>query len=221
MTAYFAEQWGRRWITIDTSRVPLALTRQRLLTATFPFYDLSTPGVDPWWLQSTGASRTARARRSAGSSRTSRWSPLQTTSPRSRRCWSDGRRSTQGSPASPGRSASRPRIPTLGEVRMGRRGRPTTTPLTIGCWRCCGRTRSSGSAATDDHPGGHPASGEVALAFRRGGPQARRCQPSRSCSDRRTARSASGSSTRRPARAMPGATQQLIVIGLAIEAIGA
>ena len=34
-TAYVAEQWGRRWITIDTSRVPLALARQRLLTATF------------------------------------------------------------------------------------------------------------------------------------------------------------------------------------------
>jgi adenine-specific DNA-methyltransferase len=39
-TAYVAEQWGRRWITIDVSRVPLALTRQRLLTATFPWYDL-------------------------------------------------------------------------------------------------------------------------------------------------------------------------------------
>jgi len=39
-TAFVAEQWGRRWITIDTSRVPLALTRQRLLTATFPFYRL-------------------------------------------------------------------------------------------------------------------------------------------------------------------------------------
>ncbi|MCU1266244.1 MAG: methylase domain protein [Acidobacteria bacterium] len=39
-TAYIAEQWGRRWITIDTSRVPLALARQRLLTATFPFYEL-------------------------------------------------------------------------------------------------------------------------------------------------------------------------------------
>jgi adenine-specific DNA-methyltransferase len=39
-TAYVAEQWGRRWITIDTSRVPLALTRQRLLTATFPYYQL-------------------------------------------------------------------------------------------------------------------------------------------------------------------------------------
>ena len=39
-TAYVAEQWGRRWITIDTSRVPLALARQRLLTATLPWYEL-------------------------------------------------------------------------------------------------------------------------------------------------------------------------------------
>ena len=39
-TAYVGEQWGRRWITIDTSRVPLALARQRLLTATFPWYEL-------------------------------------------------------------------------------------------------------------------------------------------------------------------------------------
>jgi len=31
-TAYAAEQWGRRWITVDTSRVPIALARQRLLT---------------------------------------------------------------------------------------------------------------------------------------------------------------------------------------------
>jgi adenine-specific DNA-methyltransferase len=35
-TALVAERWGRRWITVDTSRVPLALTRQSLLTATFP-----------------------------------------------------------------------------------------------------------------------------------------------------------------------------------------
>jgi adenine-specific DNA-methyltransferase len=39
-TAYVAEQWGRRWITIDTSRVPLALARQRLLTATYPWFRL-------------------------------------------------------------------------------------------------------------------------------------------------------------------------------------
>lgn len=46
-TAYVAEQWGRRWITCDTSRVPLALARQRLLTATFPYYDLKDPKLGP------------------------------------------------------------------------------------------------------------------------------------------------------------------------------
>jgi adenine-specific DNA-methyltransferase len=46
-TAYVAEQWGRRWITIDTSRVPLALTRQRILTATFPYYELREPSRGP------------------------------------------------------------------------------------------------------------------------------------------------------------------------------
>lgn len=46
-TAYVAEQWGRRWITIDTSRVPLSLARQRLLTATFPYYELKSPQAGP------------------------------------------------------------------------------------------------------------------------------------------------------------------------------
>jgi adenine-specific DNA-methyltransferase len=40
-TAYVAEQWGRRWITIDTSRVALALARQRLMGAKFPHYLLA------------------------------------------------------------------------------------------------------------------------------------------------------------------------------------
>ena len=46
-TAYVAEHWGRRWITCDTSRVPLALARQRLLTATFPWYRLKNPSLGP------------------------------------------------------------------------------------------------------------------------------------------------------------------------------
>lgn len=37
-SAYVAEQWGRRWITIDTSRVACALARQRLMGARYPFY---------------------------------------------------------------------------------------------------------------------------------------------------------------------------------------
>ena len=40
-TAYVAEQWGRRWITVDTSRVALALARQRLMGAKFPYYLLA------------------------------------------------------------------------------------------------------------------------------------------------------------------------------------
>jgi adenine-specific DNA-methyltransferase len=39
-TAYVAEQWGRRWITCDTSRVALALARQRLMTARLPYFQL-------------------------------------------------------------------------------------------------------------------------------------------------------------------------------------
>ena len=39
-TAYVAEQWGRRWITIDTSRVALALARTRLMSAVYPYYRL-------------------------------------------------------------------------------------------------------------------------------------------------------------------------------------
>ncbi|MGO8236090.1 site-specific DNA-methyltransferase [Rhizobium ruizarguesonis] len=40
-TAYVAEQWGRRWITTDTSRVALALARTRLMAARYPWYLLS------------------------------------------------------------------------------------------------------------------------------------------------------------------------------------
>lgn len=40
-TAYVAEQWGRRWITMDTSRVALALARQRIMGAKYPYYLMS------------------------------------------------------------------------------------------------------------------------------------------------------------------------------------
>lgn len=54
-TAYVAEHWGRRWITCDTSRVALALARQRLLTATYPYYQLCYPeqGVDSGFVYET------------------------------------------------------------------------------------------------------------------------------------------------------------------------
>ena len=46
-TAWCAEKWGRRWITIDTSRVPLAIARQRLLTARLEYFRLREPERGP------------------------------------------------------------------------------------------------------------------------------------------------------------------------------
>ncbi len=46
-TAWCAEKWGRRWVTCDTSRVPVALARQRLLTATFDYHRLNDPERGP------------------------------------------------------------------------------------------------------------------------------------------------------------------------------
>ena len=42
-TAYVAEKWGRRWITCDTSRVAVTLAKQRLMTASFDYYELRYP----------------------------------------------------------------------------------------------------------------------------------------------------------------------------------
>jgi len=42
-TVYVAEQWGRRWITCDTSRVALTLAKQRIMTAVYDYYQLAHP----------------------------------------------------------------------------------------------------------------------------------------------------------------------------------
>jgi len=42
-TAFVAEQWGRRWITCDTSRIAITLAKQRLMTALFDYYELAHP----------------------------------------------------------------------------------------------------------------------------------------------------------------------------------
>lgn len=44
-TAYVSEKWGRRWVTIDTSRVAIGLARQRLLTSKYEFYELRDNNV--------------------------------------------------------------------------------------------------------------------------------------------------------------------------------
>jgi len=54
-TAVVAEQWGRRWITCDTSRVAMTLAKQRLVTALFDYYTLAHPdqGVSSGFLYKT------------------------------------------------------------------------------------------------------------------------------------------------------------------------
>ena len=60
-TATVAEQWGRRWITIDTSRVALALARARIIGARYPYYLLAD--------SREGAAKEAELQRSLGSQR--------------------------------------------------------------------------------------------------------------------------------------------------------
>ena len=64
-TAFVAEQWGRRWITIDTSRVALALARARLMGARYPFYTLAdTPEGVAKESEASGTLPAARTTRS-------------------------------------------------------------------------------------------------------------------------------------------------------------
>ena len=79
-TAYVAEQWGRRWITIDTSRVAIALARQRLLTAKYDYYEIRDRQD-----QARTCSRPARAS-STRPCRTSRLNPSRRTSARPDLC---------------------------------------------------------------------------------------------------------------------------------------
>jgi len=44
-TAYVAEQWGRRWISCDTSRIAITISKQRLLTSVFDYYELNNPKI--------------------------------------------------------------------------------------------------------------------------------------------------------------------------------
>lgn len=62
-TAYVAENWGRRWITTDTSRVAVAVARQRLMTARFEFFELKDEarGVDSDFNYSTAPHITLRS----------------------------------------------------------------------------------------------------------------------------------------------------------------
>jgi len=66
-TAYVAEQWGRRWITCDTSRVALALARTRLMAAKYPYYLLAdSPAGIKKETELTGALTPALSQRERG-----------------------------------------------------------------------------------------------------------------------------------------------------------
>ena len=62
-TAFVAEQWGRRWILCDTSRIALALTKQRLMTAAYDYYQLHKPdeGVSSGFSYKTLQHKTLRS----------------------------------------------------------------------------------------------------------------------------------------------------------------
>lgn len=62
-TAFVAEQWGRRWITCDTSRVAIALAKQRLMTGTFDYYKLAheEQGVSSGFVYKTAPHITLRS----------------------------------------------------------------------------------------------------------------------------------------------------------------
>ena len=47
VTAEMAEKWGRRWITIDTSRVTIAIARRHMITRTYPWWETTNQGTDP------------------------------------------------------------------------------------------------------------------------------------------------------------------------------
>ena len=61
-TAYASEQYGRRWITCDTSRVSVTLAKQRLLTTSFDYYNLAHPneGVSSGFNYKTADQRTLK-----------------------------------------------------------------------------------------------------------------------------------------------------------------
>ncbi len=64
-TAYVAEQWGRRWITCDTSRVAITLAKQRLMAADFDYYELAHPeeGIGSGFRYKNGSARYAEVHR--------------------------------------------------------------------------------------------------------------------------------------------------------------
>ena len=203
-TAYVAEQWGRRWITIDTSRVPLALARQRLLTATFPYYELQDDDRGPgsWVRLQAQAEHEGRGGRR---DRPARHAQVD----RERRAAGRGgaRRPAGGRLEDHARHRPVRRRGDDPDAGRHRRRRHRGLGRRRGC--VLRRPDARGAAAEpvaparrqpDDRPQERPAAGAVADAHRPRRSSSRTARRSRSSSAPRTARSARSSSTRRRAR---------------------
>ena len=144
-TAYVAEQWGRRWITIDTSRVALSLAKHRLMTAKFDYYpaprvERRRHGTEPSRHLDSGAGRDRQADRQAidlqlqdGAARhAAQHRPQRLARPHLRSSRADPRREARrvepgsrqgrrGPEDGPGRKARRQAPPGRGERNHGRR----------------------------------------------------------------------------------------------------
>ena len=96
-TAWCAEKWGRRWITCDTSRVPVALARQRMLTGTFDFFRLQEPERGPAGGFEYRRRQNRKGEEVGGIGLTSPSNRSPTRSRRRKRCWWTGWRRTASS----------------------------------------------------------------------------------------------------------------------------
>ena len=153
-TAYVAEQWGRRWITSDTSRVALALARTRLMAAKYPYYLLAdSPEGDQ---EGSGTHRpdcrspehgTLERRHPPGvrlQARAPRHAEIHRQQPGHRGRHDAGRRSTRRLPGTP-----RAKRFTTSLTRTRRRVR-VTGPFTVEA--CSARTARSASRRRRAHP---------------------------------------------------------------------
>ena len=223
-TAYVAEQWGRRWITIDTSRVPLALARQRLLTATFPYYELKDDARGPAGGFVYKRKQNSKGEEVGGIVPHVTLKSIANNEPPDEEVLVDRPEVTDRSRASPGHSASRRRsrrrsIAKATTASRGSGGADATAPSSTGCWRCCARTPvlKLGGNRKVTLKNVRPPAKTLALSAEAMVAERRRHRRVASSSAPRTARSARGWSTRRPARRTRKGYAHLYVIGFAIE----
>ncbi len=151
-TAHVAEQWGRRWIAIDTSRVPLAPLVSAYLPRHFPIFSSRTRFAGLLAVLFTNVGKARRGRKLAELCHTSRSSPSPTMNHPTKRFLSTGPSPLTASPESPVHSASKRRSPRLSIMKtplfLKMRALRITVRSSIGCSKSCASRRCCKSAAT-------------------------------------------------------------------------